>query len=310
MTRPPFSAVAFPSFQRSVRARWAPVMLEPIVGSFERLVIGVAAVSADGFHLEMANGLDRLECLYGAEAGSLIYAIKLMEEQLRHDLARRALDAIQEPASAISGMSVGQCRDGEGESLAAIAQNWLASLSSLYRAPSGVAADHLSQPVNDPEDIPEAVFGNPLPRQVMDYVIGHRERFAGYFNVDIREGRKRRFAGRSHEVHIDFAGSRLVANFEALVPARISTSITTIKRRLWDLKVERDSTPEITKGRRHEMLVHSPDIKNPLFTVKQHESIQEALHALEEQADQEELRLLPLRSITEIGDRILQAEAA
>lgn len=310
MTSPTFSAAAFPAFQRSIRARWAPVMMEPIVGSFERLVIGVAAVSSDGFHLEMANALDRLECLYRGDAGSLIYAAALMEESLRDDLARRALDALQDPRPAISGMIVGQCRDGEGESLAAIARSWLASLSSLYRPASGATLDLFPEPANDPEDVREAIFGNPLPRQVMDYVIGQRERFAGYFNADIRAGKKHRFAGRSHEVHIDFAGSRLVANFEALVPARISSSVTTIKRRLWDLKVERDRAPELVKGRKHEMLVHSPASNNPLFTAKQHENVQEALQALEEQAGQEELRFVSLSSVNEIGDRVIRAEAA
>jgi hypothetical protein len=310
MTVPLLSAAAFPSFQRSVRAQWAPVMIEPIVGSFERLVIGVAAVSAEGFHLEMANALDRLECLYGNDAGSLIYAITLTEEHLRHDIARRLLGALREPKPIISGTSIGPCREGEGESLASIACSWLSSLSSLYRPTSGRAADLLAQPANDFEEAREAAFRNVLPLQVMDYVIGRRERFAGYFHSDIREGKKRRFAGRSHEVHIDFAGSRLVANFEALVPARISASVTTIKRRLWDLKVERDRAPEITKGRLHEMLVHSPDRSDPLFTAKQHETIQEALYALEKQADQEELRLRPLSAVSDIGDRILQAEAA
>jgi hypothetical protein len=310
MTTPTLSAAAFPAFQRSVRARWAPVIMEPIVGSFERLVIGVAAVSAEGFHLEMANALNRLECLYGSEADSLIYAVALMEEHLRDDLTRRALDALQDPKAAISGMSVGQCRDGEGENLAAIACSWLANLSSLYRPASDAALDLLLQPANDPEDVREAVFGNPLPRQVMDYVIGRRERFAGYFNADIKAGNKRRFAGRSHEVHIDFAGSRLVANFEALVPARISNSVTTIKRRLWDLKVERDRAPELVEWRKHEMLVQSPASNDLRFSIKQHQSIKEALQALEEQADQEQLRFVPLSSVIEIGDRILQVEAA
>jgi hypothetical protein len=303
-------AAAFPTFRQSVRAWWSPILMEPIVGSFERLVIGVAVASSDGFHLEMANALDRLQCLYGAEADSLVYAISLTKEQLHHDLARRSVDALREPKQAISGISLGQCRAAEGETLEAIGRNWMAGLSSLYRTPLRDEIGLVSEPANDPEEVEVIAYGNPLPRQVMDYVISRKDGYYKFFNEDIRDGRKRRFAGRSHEVHIDFAGSRLVANFEPIQPARISGSITTIKRRMWDLKVERDRAPPISEHRLHEMLVFTPSRDDPTLTPKQQANVLEALEALEEQADQEELRFRPLTSIGEIGERILAAEAA
>lgn len=162
----------------------------------------------------------------------------------------------------------------------------------------------------DAEEMRESVYGNPLPGLVLDYVKERRAGFALFFNEDIQQGKKRRFAGRSHEIHIDFAGSRLVANFEPLQPSQIATSVTKIKRRLWDLKVERDRTPVMAGVRLHEMFVHAPGKDDPRFTRKQHEKVHEAIHALEEQADQEELRLRPLSSVYEMGDRILEAEAA
>lgn len=310
MTPPTLNAAAFPAFKRSVRAKWSPVLMEPIVGSFERLVIGVAVVSQDGFHLEMANAPGRLECLYGADAGSLIYAISLAEAHIRDDLARRAVAALTEPVSAISGVTFGPCREAEGESLSAIARSWMAGLSSLYSPDTTSDIALTPPPANDPEDVREAIFGNPLPRQVMEYVIGRRTGFADFFNADIREGKKRRFFGRNHEIHIDFSGSRLVANIAALQPAQMSSSIKLIKWRMWDLKVDRDGAPGLVKGRQHEMLVHRPGRDDPLFTRKQHENVEEALKALEEQADREQLRLRPLDSVHAIGERILEAEAA
>ena len=54
----------FPSMEGIIHAHWVPVILEPINGSYERLVVGIATVNESGFHLETANALSRLECLY------------------------------------------------------------------------------------------------------------------------------------------------------------------------------------------------------------------------------------------------------
>jgi hypothetical protein len=301
-----FSSASFPSFQSGVRARWAPILLEPIAGSYERLVIGVAVANADGFHLEMANALDRLRCLYADDAEAVGYVIDIVARQLRDDLAARSIQAVVEPQPPISGISVGECREAEGESLGAIAASWMRSLSSLYRdeiiLPDAVLADDA---VAQAEGVADR-----LPSLVMHYVGERRLGLSNFFSSDLRENRRRRLIGRSHEILIDFAGSRLVANFGTLQATGIARSVNLIKRRLWDLKVERDRDPQIAEGRQHEMIVQRPDGNDPQVTERQHSYLHDALAALEEQADQEELRLRPLTSVAEIGDHVLATEGA
>jgi hypothetical protein len=125
----------------------------------------------------------------------------------------------------------------------------------------------------------------------------------------LHDGRRRRQIGRSHEVLIDFAGSKLVANFGTLNATGLSKAVTMIKRRMWDLKVERDREPPVNK-RQHEMILHRPRSDDPQVSPRQLANINEELEGLIEQADQEELRLRPMYTVDAIGDHVLNAEAA
>jgi hypothetical protein len=90
----------------------------------------------------------------------------------------------------------------------------------------------------------------------------------------------------------------------------IVKSVHLIKRRLWDLKVERDHEHSPMLVRHHEMIVQSPQTDDPQVSTKQLANIKEALEALEAQADQEDLRLRALSSVSEIGEHVLSLEAA
>jgi hypothetical protein len=299
----------FPAFQRSVRARWAPVLLEPIAGSYERLVIGVAVVSDQGFHLELANTLDRLRCLYSDDAYGAIYAIQLTAEHLRQDLAKRSFDALTDPRPATSGVIIGECREAEGESLQKIGASWMRTLSSLYRE----VTESVDVSVSDVDEVRDSQGegrGDRLPVLVLEYVAGRRKGLESFFSPDLREGRKRRMAGRSHEIMIDFSGSHLVANFGTLQAGEITKSVNLIKRRLWDLKVERDREPSPMLVRQHEMILQAPPKHDPQISYRQLSNLNEALDALEAQADQEELRLRALPTVADIGEHVMRLEAA
>lgn len=298
-------SASFPSFNASVRARWAPIVLTPISGSYERLVIGVAVANEVTFHVEMANALDRLQCLYAEDAEGVAYAIDITADHIRRDLETRAIDAILIPKPLIFGVEIGETREAEGATLAAIAASWMRNLSSLYRPDASAPGVELDDAVAQTEGVSDQ-----LPILVMDYVRERRQGFYNYFSSDLREGRRRRLTGRSHEVLIDFGGSRLVANFGTLRAGGIARSVNLIKRRLWDLKVERDRDPQSRYTRAHEMVIQSPTKGDPQVTLNQQSYLSDALAALEEQADQEDLRLRSLNTVAEIGDHVLRAEAA
>jgi len=99
----------FPALSQHVYAKWSPVLLAPISGSYERLVIGCAVANETGFHLEMANALNRLGCLYAARAESVLFAVTLAEKALVHDLAQRGIKALLHPKGLLSGVAWGRC---------------------------------------------------------------------------------------------------------------------------------------------------------------------------------------------------------
>ena len=144
-----------------------------------------------------------------------------------------------------------------------------------------------------------------MPALVLDYVVENRAGLAEFFRSDLGKRPRRR---SSHEVSIDFTGSKLVANFGTLQVGQITRSVDLIKRRLWDLKVERDSQASAVFPREHEMLIQIPAQNDPQVSERQFENLEVARQALEAQADQEELRLEAFTSVAEIGQRVLAAE--
>lgn len=295
----------FPAFDSSTPAQWAPVFLSPIRGSEERLVIGVAVLNAEGFHIEAANALSRLQCLYGSQADIVIQVAGVALDELRYDLASRSTQALIDFRPSITGVSIGELRRTEGVSLQSIGAAWMSSLSSLYDSDAAAIALEMDDPEATYEDRFEALAsGDRLPLLVLDYVVDSRAGLAGFFRSDLGKRPRRR---RSHEVSIDFTGSKLVANFGTLQVGQITRSVDLIKRRLWDLKVERDSDTGIF-SREHEMLIQMPAADDPQVSEKQFENLEVARLALEKQADQEELRLEAYSTVAEIGQRVLDAE--
>jgi hypothetical protein len=146
-----------------------------------------------------------------------------------------------------------------------------------------------------------------LPALVLDYVKVKRPDLDKFFSEEVRRQTSKRRTDASG-VFIDYAGSKIVANFGTLSTQNVA-SINRIKRGLWDLKIDRDREPAIHR-RDHEMLVQHPAFDDPQITEKQWDKISGSLKSLEQQADQVEIRLRPLHSVKDIGEHLLEKEAA
>ncbi|MFL5240158.1 MAG: hypothetical protein ACJ8EL_21685 [Rhizomicrobium sp.] len=267
----------------------------------------MAAVNKDEFYLERANSFARLTCLFSGEAGPAILAAQAALDALEVDLSSRALAAIAEYHSVFSGVAVEELSEAEGQSLRSIACSLMASLSSLYSETSEItmvsdvlAVSDLSEP---------AKIRDRLPALVLDYVTSKRSGLDKFFSEEIREQHVRRRANAS-AVYIDFAGSKIVPNFGTLSANQHAASVDRIKRRLWDLKVDRDNEKDGLARWDHEMIVQHPSKTDPQFSDRQLDRIGEALAALENQAGREEIRFRPMNTIDQIGDHLLTKEAA
>lgn len=300
-------APTFPDLGRLQRALWSPVLFRPILGSPEQFVIGIAVAGDSGVHLERANQLGRLKCVFSDSSETAIAVAEAALNVIESDLLKRAASALTEFKPAISGVQLGDLREAQGISLQQIAASWMSAMSSLYARETAL---QLSVELDDVfEDASVARDGGDrLPVLVLSYVAEKRPTLDRFFNEEIRTGRQRR--RNAHNVIIDFAGSKLVANFGTLAISNFTASVGRIKTRLWDLKVDRDSERSALVNRQHEMIVQHPKINDPQLSKKQVDRLREALDDLEKQADLEEIRLRALNTVEEIGEHILTKEAA
>jgi hypothetical protein len=108
-----------------------PVLYRPILGSPEQFVIGILCFSAGGCHLERANRLEKLACLYGDNSTGVLLAIALGLDVL--EAAIRSPDfSAADFKSAVSGMYLGELNLTENSSLEAAARIWLSAQCSLF----------------------------------------------------------------------------------------------------------------------------------------------------------------------------------
>lgn len=302
--RRPLGLQDFPSIDGTTSCRWAPVLLSPILDSPERLVIGVVAANDSGFHLERANALARLRCLFGKAAETAVFAAEVALDELVESLAQRGVEAVQERALVFSGVILGSVRVGEGNSLSAIARTWMGALSSLYEIRNEpIEAVLVAEEADD-----GTVRGSDrLPILVLEDVIAKNPAYGRYFSEEIQARRQRR--SKVADIGIDFSSPDLVANFATLGPTAQAKSVDRIKRKLFDLIVKRDAEQSSFLPRSHEMIVYSPGIADPLVSEKQREMLDEVHDELGEQSKREEIGFLPVTGVPQITQRIFQIPA-
>jgi len=302
---PPLTVESFPGVFETQRGRWAPIYLSPILGSPERLIIAVVAVNDTGFHIEAANSLKKLECLYGRAAETAIFASEVALNELRSLLSDRGKEALTEGALVFSGVNVGAVSDGEARSLPDLARTWMAALSSLYRYEAAELVQRA--PI---EQIDDGVGPQDrLPLLVLDHVNSIRPALGNYFSEEIRLQLRRRPKSKIAGVSIDFSGPKLVANFATLQANTQATAVDRIKRKMFDLKVRRDEDGRLLPQRLHEMIVFTPPRESLSLNERQLERLDDALYELTFQSSREGFNFRAMHGVPDIGARLLLLES-
>lgn len=295
----PESGLAFPPRNDKVRGSWAPIYIEPIVGSGERITIGVAVVNNTSFVVVPVASLDRLGCIYGRENETLMFAATSAIESIKRSLAKEGPNGLDRWSCPFEGIFKGAIRSGAGASLEQIARTALTLCSSLVEK----LAD------SEEEEPRAAISDSRLERLIKEKVIAARPGLEKAFTRAFQPHPKAR------STKIGFVGQRLAANFSLLVPAQLSRQVKDAKAKLWDLA----QVQEYVQARefdlsndlnRFELLINSVREDDPQYSDRQIEQIHEAEYELEMEADRKQIRSRPLRSPDEIAKVIIEAEAA
>lgn len=285
-----------PNFQ----ATWAPLQMEPIPGSSERITIAIAAIGSDGSQ-RVVPVIDEesLECFLGSDADGMSRVVSVCQRSLQGYLENNG--DLSNWRAPINGVDLGervQAHAPDMESLLAMATQDSAFLGT-YPA---------SGPVEQPKEVIQPAEGNRWPSLVRNAVKDRKPELDKFF------GRKVKVAEKARETTIDYAGERLVANLGRLVPgSRLSNDVRVAKSKLWELAEIRSYSKGghlDTNIQSYELLVYRPEDSNPAFTEKQIDRMHEALNELVWSGDQYEMRVRHVTQTDKAADRIIEAEGA
>ncbi|MCA6278703.1 MAG: hypothetical protein IM662_13275 [Phenylobacterium sp.] len=299
-----FEISDFPRAQDSVLCVWAPVLFHPIPTSPERLIIGIVACDKGSARLVPANGLDRLNCLFGKLAPEIIALARLTLDAIEEDISKRGVDVVRNFIPPMSGTTLGDVRQAEGRTPEEVASYWLEATCALHERSRGF------RPFNDPElpiaaanYVPRALNIKRLRAEIRVYVTDQKENLKLYFRE--QNVRSSPIISAARPI-LDYSGHHVAANFGVLNTNHAST-LNGIKRRMWDLSIDRIRS-EKSAHREHEMIVHYPSLTESGSKILQ--GVKSALKDLESEADISEIRFRPLTSVKEIGDHLLKMELA
>jgi hypothetical protein len=295
----------FPPRLSEHRGQWAPIYLEPLSGSGERLCIGVIAEDQSTRCLLPVPDLERLSCVYGAAARSLAWAAELALSQIEHRaVTGDGIRSLTEWPHGIEGLTIGEPRIGAGTGLQDLASVALRQVSSLY-----VPEDALTRPDMPPDAATED--GNPqrLLSQIRRLVTERRPQLRDRFSRSYRTSQSAR------PLKFGYVGNVIAANFAALTATSansVGPQVDRAKARLWDLQqlqsgVLADSLNLHPPSMAYELLVHRPSVDG---AARQGRALKGAEEELEAEADKFDIRFRPMRSPQLIAKYIVDLEAA
>ena len=292
----------FPKPKNAVKGLWKPIFIETILGSGERVTIGVMAISSDGkeWRILPAQGLDRLYCLFGDDADIIVYAAQKSLRYMRDDFSVRGVEAFEVPRRAFLSVQFGPATPGAGHSLDEIAETGLRACSSLNN-PMEI------EPFGD-VDIPKGSKEPKLNTMLKEYVAIKNRKYLGYFDVP--------FSSPAHSPdvkrRIGFSGEAVVSNFYAINANQPRRSSRPIQSAILNLMVHRDSRSNdlfssINECRDYAMIVMCPE-DNGLWSESKINSMEEMCEELEADCKIEGIRFVPRTKVSLIGDYLIDAE--
>lgn len=293
---------AFPELPR-FRATWAPIYLEPIIGSGERITIAIAAIADDGsIHVHPVLKEENVRCFLGSATPRFLNLAGLcIESARRHLETERSLEDWKPP---MEGAILGEQMRVYSKNMTGVIRMAVKSSAFLASLPDILDAEYESEPATD--DARKKWVG-----LVREAVVSKAPRLGDRFDklIDLKKKRSKR---------IDYLGDRLVAQLGRLIPGRgLGQHIRSAKISLWELdvlRIMREDMPILSfsdePNDRFELILYRPRDDDPAYSDKEIEKLHEALSELEEEGDQHNLIVRPVFDALEAAEEIIRSEAA
>lgn len=279
----------------SLRAKWVPVYLEPIEGSGERIVVGIALHHEDG-------KIICRQCIND----SLLRALYKKQKNNFKELANIGMYSIAEHLKRgggfhnwippISGIHIGEPRVGAGRNFDEIFYQAFSLTSSLATVL-----------LTEEQKVSEKNVR--LQSAIKNEVILLRPKMKDFFNAKIR------LSSAETEASFMFYNKNYVANACSFQALRFGQSMEKIKSSLWDIHFLKE-VPTLTPLRKSELLIRLPQFKDGsgLDADEVEESKQKFMESMEEineEATKKGINIFTFNEPSEASFRIVSiAEAA
>lgn len=279
------------------KAQASPVFIEPIVGSGERICIGIVATGEDGAHVVVQTIKEESAvCMLGASAFKLIKIVELALTSLENYTARQP--NFTDWRSPVSGVQLGAITSGYVTDLTMMVRTvsrnhaFLSALSDFTSADESAADDSAGT--------------ERWTKMVKDATTLIRPDLTNAFNRQLKLTSK-------GTTRFDFVGQNLAAQLGRIVPGHgISSLVKTAKAKLWDLETlrEHNSRQLFNGNNAYELILYRPKDNDPTYSDREIGRLNEALVELEETGDKQQLRVVAAFTPEEAAQRIITTEAA
>ena len=280
----------FPS-RPEYAGRIAPIYLEPMPGSGERITVAILAQGEDRqLRIHPALHSEAMNCLYGNKAANLQGLIELCAASLREHLGKT--NNLSDWIPPIATATLGRVRAAYAQSMTDLIAQGLrahASLGVLPHEAEEIDSDSALERRNWDEDI----------RHVANPII------QPYFGKRIQLT-----AASERKTAIGFLHERYAANFALLSPgANLGNAMNAAKAKLWNLNMLR-SAPVIKMRGSIELIVgHAAPDFDPSLSKKAHGVLTDAVAELREEAHRCDLGLSIVHNHTMAAEHIYKQAA-
>ena len=277
-----------------VRATWAPIYLEPMLGSGERLTAAIVCIGHNNtFQIQVTLRARILKCMYGDAGTKVLGLAQLVAESMVDHLALGGKVGDWVPPT--KSCFLGPARTALGDSLESV----IRQAARLTSSTSGADLEEIDPPDVDAHGVDVERWLHQVKASVVARAKSLESRFNG--EVSIRAG--------AAPTRIGYLGDRIAANFDALIPgSNLSMRRARSKSRLVDLQILRDI--DLLQRNSYELLLWVPQPGSPQFTQRALDAANGARLEIEEFADKHGLRVIGFTDAELAADRILSAELA
>lgn len=268
-------SISFPEMP-SYHGFWQSVYFEPIIGSGERITVGVLAVSNYGdAKVVRAMRSELFECLYGINAPKIINMIDLVISSIEIELTK--FKTLEQWVSPIEGINLGQATLACDVDLNAILKQGLRFTASL----SALSIDAERE---DADEVQPKRYTSQFSSNIKDQLELINPRLTNCFNQKIK------IAGSDALTAYGFINDRYVTNFGLLVPSRLSASMNIIKAKIYDIEALKKSN-YCLKPERFEIIIGTPSFDDPTLSDATILRLKNSLELVEEIADKDEINI-------------------